>query len=96
MVEIRRMRVDEAPLVRQLVRTAIEELAERHPEDRIGISEGGLSNLCSAGRTVKISVRASTVRTDQMPKEVGAAVAAVIGVLGDLPREACCGLLTST
>jgi predicted N-acetyltransferase YhbS len=45
MIEIRRIRVDEAALVRELVRVATDELAERYPEDEIGISEHGLSNL---------------------------------------------------
>jgi GNAT superfamily N-acetyltransferase len=45
MVEIRRARVDEASALRERVRTAIEELSRRFPEDRIGISEQGLSNL---------------------------------------------------
>ena len=45
MVKVRRIRVDEAPLVRELVRTATEERARLHPEDRIGISEQGLVNL---------------------------------------------------
>jgi hypothetical protein len=45
MVEIRRIRVDEAALVRELVRAATEEEDQRHPEDRVGISEQGLANL---------------------------------------------------
>ena len=45
MVEVRRIRVDEAALVRDLVRGAAKQLAQRYPEDRIGISERGLSNL---------------------------------------------------
>ena len=45
MVEIRRVRVDEAARVRELVRTATEELAQRYPEDDIGISQQGLNNL---------------------------------------------------
>jgi ribosomal protein S18 acetylase RimI-like enzyme len=45
MVDIRRIRVNEAPLVRELVRAATEELAKRYPDDEIGISEHGLSNL---------------------------------------------------
>lgn len=45
MVDVRRIRVDEAPRVRELVRAATEELAQRYPDDEIGISEHGLSNL---------------------------------------------------
>ena len=45
MAEIRRIRAQEAPLVRELVRVATDELAQRYPDDHIGISERGLSNL---------------------------------------------------
>jgi hypothetical protein len=45
MVEIRRITVHEASRVRDLVRSAIDELAHRHPGDDIGISESGLDNL---------------------------------------------------
>jgi hypothetical protein len=45
MATIRRIRVDEAPAVRELVREATAELAARFPEDRIAISERGLDNL---------------------------------------------------
>jgi hypothetical protein len=45
MIEIRRITVEEAPAARELYRAMIAEAAERHPEDRIGISERGLSNL---------------------------------------------------
>ena len=45
MTEVRRIRVDEAPIVRELIREGIAEEAERYPEDRIGISEAGLGNL---------------------------------------------------
>jgi predicted N-acetyltransferase YhbS len=45
MVEIRRITVIEAPRVRELVRSATDELALSYPEDDIGISEQGLDNL---------------------------------------------------
>ena len=45
MAEIRRLRIDEAPLVRQLVRLAIDDMARTYPEDDVGISERGLANL---------------------------------------------------
>jgi hypothetical protein len=45
MTEIRRIRVDEASIVRELYRGAVDELAKSYPEDRIGISDQGLSNL---------------------------------------------------
>jgi GNAT superfamily N-acetyltransferase len=59
MAEIRRIRVDEAPLVGDLVRLATEELAARFPEDEIGISEGGLSNL-------ETQFRISAVHEDEL------------------------------
>jgi ribosomal protein S18 acetylase RimI-like enzyme len=45
MTTIRRIRVEEARLVRDLTRRSTEELAARFPEDRIGISERGLDNF---------------------------------------------------
>jgi|Tabmets5t2r1_1033131.scaffolds.fasta_scaffold00644_7 ribosomal protein S18 acetylase RimI-like enzyme len=45
MTTIRRMRVDEAPLLRRLTKEGIARAAAAHPEDRIGISEAGLDNL---------------------------------------------------
>ncbi len=45
MYVMRRIREDEAPVVRELYRELVLESAERHPEDRIGISEGGLANM---------------------------------------------------
>jgi ribosomal protein S18 acetylase RimI-like enzyme len=45
MTTIRRMRVDEAPVLRQLTKEGVARLAARYPEDRIGISEAGLDNL---------------------------------------------------
>jgi hypothetical protein len=59
MVEIRRIRVEDAPVVRELVRTATEELAERYPEDDIGISEQGLANL-------ETQFRAGAVHEDEL------------------------------
>jgi predicted N-acetyltransferase YhbS len=45
MTTIRRIRVDEALAVRELYRESVREAAERHPEDRLEISEQGLDNL---------------------------------------------------
>ena len=45
MATIRRITVDEAPRVRELYRALTAELARRHPDDKIGISEQGLSNM---------------------------------------------------
>jgi hypothetical protein len=45
MTTIRRMRVDEAPVLRDLTKEGIARAAAAHPEDRIGISDAGLDNL---------------------------------------------------
>jgi hypothetical protein len=45
MTTIRRMRVDEAPLLRQMTKEGVARAAAARPEDRIGISEAGLDNL---------------------------------------------------
>jgi ribosomal protein S18 acetylase RimI-like enzyme len=45
MTTIRRMRLDEAPLLRQLTKDGVARLAAAHPQDRIGIAETGLDNL---------------------------------------------------
>jgi ribosomal protein S18 acetylase RimI-like enzyme len=45
MTTIRRTRVAEAPLLRQLMKEGIARAAAGYPEDRIGISERGLDNL---------------------------------------------------
>jgi ribosomal protein S18 acetylase RimI-like enzyme len=45
MTTIRRMRLAEAPVLRELTKEGVARLAARYPEDRIGISEAGLDNL---------------------------------------------------
>lgn len=45
MTTIRRIRVAEAAVVRELYARMVAEQAARHPEDEIGISEAGLDNL---------------------------------------------------
>ena len=45
MTTIRRIVVGEAQVVRELYRHAVQELADRYPEDRIAISERGLDNF---------------------------------------------------
>jgi predicted N-acetyltransferase YhbS len=45
MMTIRRARVADAPLLRELTKSSIVREAERYPEDRIGISAAGLDNL---------------------------------------------------
>jgi ribosomal protein S18 acetylase RimI-like enzyme len=45
MTTIRRARVDEAPLLRQMTKEGVAREAAAHPEDRIGISDRGLDNL---------------------------------------------------
>jgi predicted N-acetyltransferase YhbS len=45
MTTIRRMRLAEAPVLRELTKEAVAWEAARYPEDQIGISEAGLDNL---------------------------------------------------
>ncbi len=45
MPNIRRIRAEEAPLVREFYRACVQELADRYPVDRMSISDQGLSNL---------------------------------------------------
>jgi hypothetical protein len=45
MTTIRRMRLDEAPILRELTKQGVARLAQAYPEDRIGISDQGLDNL---------------------------------------------------
>jgi hypothetical protein len=45
MTAIRRARIDEAPLLRQLTKAGVARDAAAHPEDRIAISDAGLDNL---------------------------------------------------
>jgi ribosomal protein S18 acetylase RimI-like enzyme len=45
MTTIRRMRLAEAPVLRELTKEGVAREAARYPEDRIGISEAGLDNL---------------------------------------------------
>jgi ribosomal protein S18 acetylase RimI-like enzyme len=45
MTTIRRMRLDEAPRLRELTKQGVAREALRYPEDRISISETGLDNL---------------------------------------------------
>jgi ribosomal protein S18 acetylase RimI-like enzyme len=45
MTTIRRMRLDEAPVLRALTKQGVAREAARYPEDRIAISDQGLDNL---------------------------------------------------
>jgi GNAT superfamily N-acetyltransferase len=45
MTTIRRMRLAEAPVLRELTKEGVAREAARYPEDQIGISEAGLDNL---------------------------------------------------
>lgn len=45
MIEIRRIREEEAPSLRALYRELVYDDAEEHPEDSVGISERGLDNM---------------------------------------------------
>jgi Acetyltransferase (GNAT) family len=45
MTTIRRMRLTEAPVLRELTKEGVAREAARYPDDQIGISEAGLDNL---------------------------------------------------
>jgi ribosomal protein S18 acetylase RimI-like enzyme len=45
MTAIRRMRLTEAPVLRELTKEEVAREADRYPEDQIGISDAGLDNL---------------------------------------------------
>jgi GNAT superfamily N-acetyltransferase len=45
MTTIRRLRLAEAPVLRELTKEGVAREAARYPEDQIGISEAGLDNL---------------------------------------------------
>ncbi len=71
MAEIRRIRVDEAARVRDLYRAAVQQLADRYPEDRIGISQQGLSNLETQFRLGAVHEDEATFVADEGGELVG-------------------------
>jgi len=77
MANIRRIRVDEAPAVRELYRESVLEAAERHPEDRLGISERGLDNLETQFRLGAVHEDVITLVAEEDNKLVGFVLAEV-------------------
>lgn len=90
MAEIRRIRLEEAPRVRELYRGAVQELTDRHPEDRIGISEQGLSNLETQFRLGSVHEDEATFVAEDDGELVGFVTASVSrgrslpGVVGEI------------
>jgi hypothetical protein len=88
--EIRRIRVDEAPVVRELYRAAVHALADRHPEDGIGISEQGLWNLETQFRLGAVHEDEATFVAAEYGELVGFVTASVTrgralpGVVGEV------------
>ena len=75
MTTIRRIRVEEAPAVRELYREMTKELAARYPEDRIAISQQGLSNLETHFRLGAVHDDVVTLVAEQEGNLVGFALA---------------------
>jgi hypothetical protein len=71
MTTIRRARVAEAALLRELTKSSIAREAERYPEDRIGISEAGLDNLETRYRLGAVHEDLLTLVADQDGRIVG-------------------------
>jgi len=90
MATIRRIRADEAPLVRELYRTCVLELATRYPEERIGISDAGLSNLETQFRLGAVHGDEATFVAEVGGEPVGFVCASVIhgralpGIAGEI------------
>jgi hypothetical protein len=75
--EIRRIVTDEAPAVRELYRAAVAALAERYPEDRIGISDQGLGNLETQFRLGAVHDDEATFVAEEDGKLVGFVTASI-------------------
>lgn len=93
MTTIRRIRVEEARLVRELTRQGTEELAARFPEDRIAISERGLDNLETLYRLGAVHPDLIVLVAEQNDRivgyvdaevERGRSLPSVTGTVGDL------------
>ena len=90
MTTIRRMRVDEAPLLRQLTAEGVAREAAAHPEDRIGISEAGLDNLETHYRLGAMHPNLFTLVAEEDGEIVGFADAEIVhgrslpGVAGEI------------
>jgi hypothetical protein len=90
MASIRRIRIEEAPAVRELYRRSVLEAAERHPEDRIGVSDDGLGNLETHFRLGAVHDDVITLVADEDGDLVGFVLAEVVrgrslpGVVGEV------------
>jgi hypothetical protein len=71
MTTVRRVRVDEAPLLRQLTKDGVAREAEMYPEDRIGISDRGLDNLETRYRLGSVHQDLITLVAEQEGEIVG-------------------------
>ena len=96
MTTVRRVRVDETPVLRQLTKEWVVHEAERYPEDRIGISERGLDNLETMHRAGAVHQDLATLVAERDGEIVGVVDARVTrdlvlpgtaGEIGDLYAE---------
>ena len=84
---VRRVRVEETPVLRTIRKDWVALEAERHPEDRIGISEQGLDNLETRDRLGAVHPDLLTLVAERDGEIVGFADAEVIRGRG-LPGHA--------
>ena len=90
MAKIRRVRVDEAPDVREMYRAAVQDIADRYPEDRVAISEQGLANLETQFRIGAVHEDEATFVAEEGGELVGFITASVTrgralpGVAGEI------------
>jgi hypothetical protein len=86
-MNVRRVRVDEAPLLRRLTKESVVREAELYPEDRIGISDQGLDNLETRYRLGAVHPDLITLVAERDGEIVGTVDAEVIHGRG-LPGHA--------
>jgi predicted N-acetyltransferase YhbS len=90
MTTVRRARVDDAPLLRQLTKDVVNREAAKYPEDRIGISERGLDNLETRYRLGAVHQDLITLVAERNGEIVGTVDAEVLrnrglpGVAGEI------------
>jgi hypothetical protein len=78
MTTVRRVRLDETPLLRQLTKDGVAREAELYPEDRIGISDRGLDNLETRYRLGAVHQDMITLVAEQDGEIVGTVDAEVL------------------
>jgi hypothetical protein len=92
MPNIRRIRAEEAPLVRELYRACVQELADWYLEDRMGISDQGLSNVETQFRLGAVHDDEATFVAEEGGELVGFVCASVTrgrvlpGVAGEIHK----------